>query len=852
MSVAAMMVATVMLLISGMHAAQASDTGNPDGSTSETQVSELTSFSKDQPLILIVDISGSMADADSSGTPKLAAAQKAMTELVRSHAGRSVLGLWTYPGDTSYGNDGCPAGGWVGNQSPDNNPNADEVIASINALEANGGTPTGPAIEEAVRSLRSKGFESATLVLVSDGESNCGPNPCEVAKKLADSGFDLQVASIGFDISGTGKDELQCISDVTGGTYSDVDESSKLIDELSKYLTKPVEIEVSAPTRIRAGGNAEFTVKITNPSNEEISGLTAVIAMGSDKSRQIFPQILAPQKKLPVLGPGKSARIWWTATGATQQTGEASWRILVGSETDGAVLTEGVIQVTDDPLDIADAGPLLQGLEGPVVVLGDSYSSGEGAGQYIETKESNCHRSLLSYGGRLSAPEQGLIACSSAVTTNLNFTRQDGVSKTQVSQVIDLDEAPGAVVLTSGGNDIGFANVVGQCYLGACKSSEGALGEAWQNLSGLSSSLESAYEAILREINTPGNLKSRNGQIAPLIVSPYPDPFWEPSRGKCNGAPSGVEDAVVIASMIAQFTNLNPLSQAISDAQREFVKNLGFDANEIRAGKEILTALNLQIASAVSSLAEKGYPIYFADSTVGFAQPNHTICSSDPYFVPLHFVDVVGRTVANKVPDSNMPLQELMHPNEDGYQAWADGIIEWTQTGRATPVKTLPANFGPPEYYSTLIALNRATFKAELELSVNWLEGSSEQIQSLTKPLKLRPGGTIKVRAEGLLAGSDFTMHVHSMPRILASLPVNEEGVAEGTVELPDNLQLGKHELVLGGIDTSANSVSETYDVTVKAAIPLWFWIVSGVGAVALLGGTVLLMVGFSRRKWSN
>ena len=65
-------------------------------------------------------------------------------------------------------------------------------------------------------------------------------------------------------------------------------------------------------------------------------------------------------------------------------------------------------------------------------------------------------------------------------------------------------------------------------------------------------------------------------------------------------------------------------------------------------------------------------------------------------------------------------------------------------------------------------------------------------------------------------------------------------------------LQLGKHELVLGGIDTSANSVSETYDVTVKAAIPLWFWIVSGVGAVALLGGTVLLMVGFSRRKWSN
>ncbi len=859
-----LLVATIAMLFSGTQVVQATDTGDSDGAGSETQVAELPSFSKDQPLILIVDISGSMEDADSSGVPKLAAAQKAMTELIRSHAGRSVLGLWTYPGDTAYGDSGCPAGGWVANQSPDNNPNADDVIVSINALQAAGGTPTGPAIEEAVRSLRSKGFESATLVLVSDGESNCGPDPCNVAQRLANSGFDLQVAAIGFDISSAGKEELQCIADATDGTYSDVDESSKLIDELAKYLTKPVEVEVSAPTSIRSGGNAEFVVKITNPSNEEISGLTAVIAMDSDKSRQIFPQILAPQKKLPVLGPGKSARIWWTATAASQQTGKASWRILVGSETDGAVLTSGEVRVTNEPLSIADAGPLLQGLQGPVVVLGDSYSSGEGAGPYIETRsttekekrntkpeEPYCHRSMLSYGGRLGAPKSGLIACSGAVTANINLTKQSGVERTQTSDLISLissDKPPGAVVLTSGGNDIGFANIVRQCYLGTCKSGEGALKDAWQHLPGLSSSLESAYQAILWEMNTPEALRSRGGQIAPLIVSPYPDPFWAPSRGKCNGVPSGSVDAAVISSLTIQFSNLGLYSQGSNTLKREFVKNLGFDANEIRAGKKILEGLNSQVRNAVSSLAAKGYPIYFADSIVDFAQPNHTICNDDPYFVPLHFGDVVARRVADKMPNDDKPSQELMHPNAAGYQAWADAIIEWTQTTRTTPVRTLPPDFGPPGYYSILVSLNRATFQAEQKLNVDWRYGSSDHVQSLTEPLKLRQSGSVNVRADGLLAGTDFTVSLHSTPLMLASLPVNEEGIAEGVVELPANLQLGEHELVLGGIDTGVNSVRETYAVTIQAAIPLWFWIISGVGVGALLGGAILLVVGLRRR----
>ena len=71
---------------------------------------------------------------------------------------------------------------------------------------------------------------TATIVLVSDGKSNCGPSPCEVAKSIVDSGFDLTVAAVAFDIE-DGGGELECVANVTGGTFSDAKDSGELIKE---------------------------------------------------------------------------------------------------------------------------------------------------------------------------------------------------------------------------------------------------------------------------------------------------------------------------------------------------------------------------------------------------------------------------------------------------------------------------------------------------------------------------------------------------------------------------------------------------------------------------------------------
>ncbi|MCP6390922.1 hypothetical protein NL487_28780, partial [Klebsiella pneumoniae] len=81
----------------------------------------------------------------------------------------------------------------------------------IRQLTASGNTPTGPALRGVVDSLKQKGFTSATLLLISDGESNCGQPPCEVTKSIVDEGFALSVPSIGFTISDKGRNELTCI-----------------------------------------------------------------------------------------------------------------------------------------------------------------------------------------------------------------------------------------------------------------------------------------------------------------------------------------------------------------------------------------------------------------------------------------------------------------------------------------------------------------------------------------------------------------------------------------------------------------------------------------------------------------
>lgn len=103
-----------------------------------------------------------------------------------------------------------------------------------------------------------------------------------------------------------------------------------------------------------------------------------------------------------------------------------------------------------------------------IVVLGDSYSSGNGAGSYTGTPE--CRRSSANYARRFEqlveagpthAPTTvNTVACSGAVTADI--TRARGGQPAQVDAVTSNVDA---VFLTIGGNDAGFSSIVGSCLL---------------------------------------------------------------------------------------------------------------------------------------------------------------------------------------------------------------------------------------------------------------------------------------------------------------------------------------------------------------------------------------------------
>jgi lysophospholipase L1-like esterase len=106
------------------------------------------------------------------------------------------------------------------------------------------------------------------------------------------------------------------------------------------------------------------------------------------------------------------------------------------------------------------------------VALGDSYSSGEGNPPFAQPN-SGCDRSVVDAWPELMAQHlgigmQALLACSGATTEALT-----GSFKGMAPQLVSLSRiapAPKLVTVTLGGNDLGFADVLTNCYLATCST----------------------------------------------------------------------------------------------------------------------------------------------------------------------------------------------------------------------------------------------------------------------------------------------------------------------------------------------------------------------------------------------
>jgi lysophospholipase L1-like esterase len=151
------------------------------------------------------------------------------------------------------------------------------------------------------------------------------------------------------------------------------------------------------------------------------------------------------------------------------------------------------------------------------VALGDSYSSGVGAGSYIGSSGS-CDQSTSAYPALWDAANQPASyvseACSGATTATVLS-----------SQLSALSTATTLVSITVGGNDVGFSSVMETCVLESTSSCVSAVNNAESLMtSQLPGELDSVLNAI--KADAPG---------ARVVVLDYPDLYDLSRSSSCIG-----------------------------------------------------------------------------------------------------------------------------------------------------------------------------------------------------------------------------------------------------------------------------------------------------------------------------
>ncbi|WP_157841156.1 VWA domain-containing protein, partial [Streptomyces wadayamensis] len=161
-------------------------------------------------LVMVLDSSGSMADEAGGGRTRIEAARDAVGTVVDSLPDGYPTGLRVYGADRTSG---CTDTRLARPVEP---LDRDAMKKAVAGVEPKGDTPIGLSLRKAVADLPEPepgAVGRRTVLLISDGEDNCGsPPPCEAAEELAESGLDLRIDAIGFQVKGKAREELTCVA----------------------------------------------------------------------------------------------------------------------------------------------------------------------------------------------------------------------------------------------------------------------------------------------------------------------------------------------------------------------------------------------------------------------------------------------------------------------------------------------------------------------------------------------------------------------------------------------------------------------------------------------------------------
>lgn len=191
-------------------------------------------------LLLMLDASGSMLEADPSGLTRMDAAKKGLTAVVNGLPANAQVGLRVYGATVQGGTPAPEACADTQLVHPIGALDKAGLTVAINAFAVKGETPIAHSLQKAIEDLGPTGKRN--IVLVSDGEESCVPDPCPVIKELIGNGIDLQIDTVGYAVGDKARQQLQCIADAGHGTYYDAanaDQVASSMNRLSQRAMRP-------------------------------------------------------------------------------------------------------------------------------------------------------------------------------------------------------------------------------------------------------------------------------------------------------------------------------------------------------------------------------------------------------------------------------------------------------------------------------------------------------------------------------------------------------------------------------------------------------------------------------------
>lgn len=207
-------------------------------------------------MLLVLDSSGSMAEPAGGGQSKIEAAKDALATVIGDLPAESEVGLRVFGSEVFSRDDAgaCRDSRLVVEPGTDNR---DALLEAVDSYEPYGETPIPHALQEAAADLGDEGTRS--IVLVSDGESTCTPDPCVVAGQIAEQGIDLRVDVVGLSVSGKAREQLRCIAERGNGTYYDADDAGDIEATLTRVSERAIRPFVLTGEPVEGGTDVDPT-----------------------------------------------------------------------------------------------------------------------------------------------------------------------------------------------------------------------------------------------------------------------------------------------------------------------------------------------------------------------------------------------------------------------------------------------------------------------------------------------------------------------------------------------------------------------------------------------------------------